>query len=212
MSPSSLAHNFCLRLIESLLGSCSGVVPFPQHISRSTLKADYAHGPAVFVHSAVTCSLTWETESSTDDDTQDESEADETDSIMSQFDHASDEDFDPGYVSEDSPSDASDSPTCIDMLSDLGEYEDEDDEAADGADGEEDDEEDDLEPTHAHCFKKRYEKVRVMSMIWDVSGLCSTKYPHTVDEEMEDPMESFEDYWYEVEKFIIPSTLPTRRL
>ncbi|KAJ0329731.1 hypothetical protein COL922a_012692 [Colletotrichum nupharicola] len=131
---------------------------------------------------------------------------------MSQFDHASDEDFDPGYVSEDSPSDASDSPTCIDMLSDLGEYEDEDDEAADGADGEEDDEEDDLEPTHAHCFKKRYEKVRVMSMIWDVSGLCSTKYPHTVDEEMEDPMESFEDYWYEVEKFIISSTLPTRRL
>ncbi|KAF5510640.1 hypothetical protein CGCS363_v003585 [Colletotrichum siamense] len=131
---------------------------------------------------------------------------------MSEFDLASDEDFDPGYVSEDSPSDASDSSTCIDMLTDLGEYEDEDDEAAGEADDQEDDEEDDLEPSHARCFAKRYEKVRVMSMIWDVSGLCSTKYPYTVDQEMEDPMESFEDYRYEVEKFTIPSTLPARRL
>ncbi|KAK2758166.1 hypothetical protein CKAH01_16880 [Colletotrichum kahawae] len=197
-------------MMKFILGSCSGVLTFPRHISCSTRKNHYDHGPAVYVRSAAKRSLTWESDLDTEDDTKDAPEADETNSIMSQFDRASDEDFDPGYVSEDSLCAASESSTCIDMLSDqdLDEYEDEDAEAADSAD----DAEDDPETSHALCCERRYERVRVMSMIWDVPGFLSKHGPVTVDQEMKDPMRSFKDYQYEVEKFTIPSTLPTERL
>lgn len=171
------------------------------------LKSNHADGPAVYTRSSAIIDHSWEPDATSEDSKDDESDASELDSIVSQFDRESDNDYDPDDDSEDALSDASSESasyeSCLETMSDLDwdEYSDKSDD-----DDDEDDENDSLASFHASCCQRNYQRVHAIFMIWDFPGFIRLPYsPYTVEQEMEDPMDSFKAYNYDVEKFTIPS-------
>ncbi|KAF4833922.1 hypothetical protein CGCTS75_v003758 [Colletotrichum tropicale] len=202
-----LEDQFCLRLVNFLLGTRIEADPSSPRDLRAVLKNNHAHGPAVSTRISATIDHSWEPGATPEDNEDDGSDVSELDSIVSQFDRESDNDYDPDDDSEDALSDASSGPadyeSCLETMSDLDwdEYSDKSDD-----DDDEDDEDDSLALFHAPCCQRNYQRVHAIFMIWDFPGFIRLPYsPYTVEQEMEDPMASFKAYNYDVEKFTIPS-------
>ncbi|KAJ0377251.1 hypothetical protein COL26b_004440 [Colletotrichum chrysophilum] len=211
-STQQLAGQFCSRLVEFLLGTWVDVDPPSRHNLRVVLKSNHAHGPAVYTRSSAIIDHSWEPDASSEDRKDDESGASELDSIVSQFDRESDSDYDPDNDFEDALSYASsglsDYESCLETTSDLDW-----DEYSDTGGDEDGDEDDSLAIHDASCCQRKYQAVRAVFMIWDFPGFVRLAHgPHTVEQEMEDPMESFRAYNYEVEQFTIPSHNRATRL
>ncbi|KAL3295211.1 homeobox domain containing protein [Colletotrichum asianum] len=211
-STQQLADQFCLRLVEFLLGTSIDVDPPSRHDLRVVLRSNHAHGPAVYTRSSAIIDHSWEPDATSEDRKDDESDASELDSIVSQFDRESDSDYDPDDDFEDALSDASsglsDYESCLETTSDL-----EWDEYSDTGGDEDVDEDDSLAIHYTSCCQRKYQAVRAVFMIWDFPGFVHLPHaPYTVEQEMEDPMNSFTAYNYEVEQFTIPSHNPTIRL
>ncbi|KAF4430709.1 hypothetical protein CGCF413_v003699 [Colletotrichum fructicola] len=207
ISAQQLEDQFCLRLVAFLLGTHIEADPSSRRDLRAALKNNHAHGPAVCTRISATLDHSWEPGTTPEDNEDDESDVSDLDSIVSQFDRESDNDYDPDDDSEDALSDDSSESesyeSCLETMSDLDwdEYSDKSDD-----DDDEDDENDSLALFHASCCQSNYQRVHAIFMIWDFPGFIRLPYsPYTVEQEMEDPMDSFKAYNYDVEKFTIPS-------